>query len=116
MGGGVRGGALCVKRKKPRPGQSDWWGAPGDIAKRPTEGGRVFVADTANHRIQIFSKSGAYLRTIGGNGAGTRLKELSRPYGVALAGGRVYVADQSNHRVLVFLPPPQRSPDGGGEK
>jgi DNA-binding beta-propeller fold protein YncE len=83
--------------------------------------GRVYVADTSNHRIQMFDSSGTFLGMwgwgvsdgsttfqtctsgcqagISGNGDG----QLSWPKGVAVANsGSVYVADQGNNRIQVF--------------
>jgi hypothetical protein len=67
-------------------------------------GGKVFVADTYNHRIQVFNTSGAYLTTIGGS-AGSRTGELNYPEAVDVdAAGNVYVADSDNSRIQKFSP------------
>ena len=64
--------------------------------------GNIYVADTSNHRIQVFNGGGAYRRTIGsGEGAGD--EQFNAPYGVAVdEQGNVYVADSNNHRIKVF--------------
>ena len=63
--------------------------------------GKVYVADEGNHRIQVFTAEGRYLRQFGrlGNGDG----ELYSPVGICI--GRddvVYVAEMSNDRVSLF--------------
>ena len=87
-------------------GGNDQFNAPIGVAVEPGEGGRVWVADTENHRVQVLSKAGAYVRTLGGNGKGNGNHQFNQPWGVAVEpgeGGRLYVVDKRNHRVLVFL-------------
>jgi DNA-binding beta-propeller fold protein YncE len=86
--------------------------------------GNVFVADTHNFRIDVFTTAGFFVRAFGfevsgtvahvnvctvattcregrtGAGAG----EIGRATGVAFKGGAVYVADGSNNRIDVFSP------------
>ena len=65
--------------------------------------GTLVVADTGNHRVQVFSPNGTHALTFGSEGNGTG--ELSFPRGVSLArDGRIIVADTFNHRVQVFHP------------
>jgi DNA-binding beta-propeller fold protein YncE len=65
----------------------------------------VYVADTYNHRIQVFSSGGTYLSQWGTSGS--EPGEFSFPRGVAIdAAGNVYVADTGNHRVQKFGPLP----------
>ena len=65
------------------------------------------MADSFNHRIQVLTKGGAHVRTIGVTGQpGSGNHQLNYPYGVAVEpgpDGRLWVADANNHRVLVFL-------------
>lgn len=62
---------------------------------------RVYVADSCNHRIQVFDREGKFLREFGRPGAGPG--ELSYPYDVGVdAAGRVYVCEFGNSRVQVF--------------
>lgn len=62
---------------------------------------RIYVADSCNHRIQVFSADGKFLRAIGS--AGTKLGELSYPYDVAVdAPGNIFVCEFGNSRVQVF--------------
>ena len=59
------------------------------------------MADTGNHRIQVFSDVGTFLRKWGGEGSGEG--ELNGPSGLAIDSTRfVYVADAGNHRVQKF--------------
>ena len=60
--------------------------------------GAVCVADSANHRLQIFSKEqGAAPRVIGSKGK--QPGQFDHPHGVACDGTALYVADAKNHRV-----------------
>lgn len=77
------------------------WGvygaAPGDF-KRPQSlalsKDRLYVADAANHRIQVFTHAGKFVDEWGG---------LRYPYGVSVdAEGRVLVAEYGRHRVVRF--------------
>lgn len=84
--------------------------------------GNIFVANTGNQRIDVFSPAGAFLRAFGkgvnpaggdvcteatqckrGTG-GTAVGEISSPNGIALdSAGLVYIAG-GNYRVDVFTP------------
>ena len=64
---------------------------------------RVYVADSENHRIQVFDRQGQFLRTIGRKGRGEG--EFALPTGVAVdEEGCVYVVDSGNRRVQKFDP------------
>ena len=58
--------------------------------------GEVYVTDCYNHRIQVFTAEGEFLRMFGGH-------ETSKPYGIAIddRDSLVYVSD-AYHRVCVF--------------
>lgn len=92
---------------------------PRNVAVAPD--GRVYVADSGNHRIEVFSPDGAYLLDWGGScelyaegqpncvdpdGAGPLELadgQMREPWGVAMGpDGTVYVADTWNHRILAF--------------
>lgn len=74
--------------------------APEGVAVNPGTG-EVYVADSANDRIMIFSATGAYLRTQGSSGSGNL--QFSYPKAVAFgSNGAIYVADRNNNRVQVF--------------
>jgi DNA-binding beta-propeller fold protein YncE len=63
----------------------------------------VFVADTENHRIQVFDADGDFLFSFGGSGNGDGAFNL--PAGMAFdASGNLLVADSFNHRVQTFAP------------
>jgi len=62
---------------------------------------RLYVADSCNHRIQVFDARGKFLRTYGKAGRG--IGELSYPYDIAVdAEGRQYVCEFGNSRIQVF--------------
>ncbi len=62
---------------------------------------RVYVADSCNHRIQIFTGDGQFIRAYGK--AGTGKGELSYPYDICVdAAGRQYVCEFGNSRIQVF--------------
>jgi DNA-binding beta-propeller fold protein YncE len=62
---------------------------------------RLYVADSCNHRIQVFSSDGKLLRAYGRAGAGKG--ELSYPYDICVdAAGRQYVCEFGNSRIQVF--------------
>ena len=63
--------------------------------------GNVIVADTDNHRIQVFNSNGVFLRKWGSQGSGDG--QFIWPGGVAVdASGNVIVADSGNNRIQVF--------------
>jgi DNA-binding beta-propeller fold protein YncE len=67
--------------------------------------GSVYVADTLNHRVQVFNAEGRFLRRWGSQGSGDG--QFDVPAGLAVDwAGHVYVCDRSNHRVQVFAPVP----------
>ena len=62
---------------------------------------RVYVADSCNHRVQIFSPEGHWLGMLGR--AGKAAGELSYPYDVRIdSEGRIYVCEFGNSRIQVF--------------
>ncbi len=62
---------------------------------------RLYVADSCNHRIQVFSSDGKFLRTYGKPGKGKG--QMSYPYDICVdAGGRQYVCEFGNSRIQVF--------------
>ena len=62
---------------------------------------RIYVADSCNHRIQIFSPDGKWLRTYGKAGSGPG--ELSYPYDIRVdKAGRQYVCEFGNSRIQIF--------------
>ena len=69
--------------------------------------GKLYVLDTLNHRVQIYtnlSGTPTYLDTIG-TGSSVRHPAntgFNSPYGVTVANGKLYVADYDNHRVQIY--------------
>lgn len=62
---------------------------------------RIYVADSCNHRIQIFSREGRWLASYGRPGGG--LGELSYPYDIRVdATGRQFVCEFGNSRIQIF--------------
>ena len=63
--------------------------------------GNVYVADSYNHRVQVFDSQGRFLRRWGSQG--TAPGQFQEPWGIAVdKAGYVYVADTWNHRVQKF--------------
>jgi predicted membrane-bound mannosyltransferase/sugar lactone lactonase YvrE len=63
--------------------------------------GNVYVVDTGNKRIVVFSPDGEFLRQIGSGG--NLSGQLNEPVGIAVTdGGGIYVADTWNQRIQVF--------------
>jgi sugar lactone lactonase YvrE len=103
------GGGSCVA-----PSSTSLCG-PRAVAADPN--GRLFVADTGNHRVlswpsaTSFSNGEAADVVFGqadftSGSSGLSATQLSSPGGVAATGGgQLYVADSGNHRILRFTPP-----------
>lgn len=84
------------------PGQFSFRGMGflyGDLAIGPD--GNVYVMDTANSRIQVFSPSGDFLRAWGEQGV--EPGQFSVPSGIDVDdAGRVYVTETGNRRLQIF--------------
>jgi DNA-binding beta-propeller fold protein YncE len=62
---------------------------------------RLYVADSCNHRIQVFSNEGRFIRAYGKAGSGKG--ELSYPYDICVdKQGRQYVCEFGNSRIQIF--------------
>jgi DNA-binding beta-propeller fold protein YncE len=67
------------------------------------EDGSIYVADSLNHRLQKFDRSGQYVTSIGGPAESSQPGLFREPWDVAVApDGSIYVADTWNHRVQHF--------------
>lgn len=88
--------ALRHQHRSDLPGRLN---LPYDVA--PDALGNLYVADTHNHRIQVFSSTGKLIRSFGSRGSGDG--QFWQPRGVAIDPfGNVWVADHENHRVEKF--------------
>ena len=89
------------------PGARTPLNSPGDVAA--DNNGRLYVADTGNHRIRVLDLHLDIIQTVGGTGVsgfnhaeGAGIEtSLNAPSGIAIdSEGRVYVADTNNNRIL----------------
>ena len=72
---------------------------PWGLAVDPSE--NVVVSDSFNHRIQVFSMEGQFLRAFGSHGPGPG--QLNHPRGIAIdRKGNLFVANSANHRIDKF--------------
>lgn len=62
--------------------------------------GRLWIADTGNHRINVYDSTGAFLATIGTFGGGSRQFKSPKQIAFNAAGTIAYVADSDNDRVV----------------
>ena len=68
-----------------------------------SEDGRVYVADTWNHRIQVFDAEGNFLTAWGRYGETNSDPTIFYgPRDIAIAGERLFVTDTGNERIVVF--------------
>ncbi|TRY79491.1 hypothetical protein TCAL_16027 [Tigriopus californicus] len=84
-----------------RGGQTGMFTWPRGIAVGP--GNSIVVADSSNHRVQVFKENGTYSFSFGsyGNGEG----EFDCLAGVAVNRiGQYIIADRYNHRIQIFDP------------
>jgi sugar lactone lactonase YvrE len=73
---------------------------PRDIA---VSDAAIYVVDTGNERVQLFTRDGAFVDAWGGYGS--EPDQLIEPVGIALGpDGNVYVADSGNARISIFTP------------
>jgi sugar lactone lactonase YvrE len=99
-------GALIRVFGQPNPANGatgDSFYGPRQLAVAPN--GNIYVADTGNERIQVYSSQGVHLFNIGGGSHGpeTALGRFDEPSGVAIdRHGVVYVADYWDKRIQRF--------------
>ncbi len=76
--------------------------SPEGIAIDPSSG-NVYVADTVNNRIQIFSSNGTFISEWGEYAPRAINGSIDHPSDIALdQAGNVYVADTGNNRIQIF--------------
>jgi M6 family metalloprotease-like protein len=61
---------------------------------------KIYVADTSNHRVQVFDSSGNFLSKFGSSGSGDG--QFNSPIAIATDNSEIFVADTGNNRVQVF--------------
>ncbi|EDO36271.1 predicted protein [Nematostella vectensis] len=67
---------------------------PHGVATDPSD--NIYVADSGNSRLQIFTPEGYYMRKVVSD-------QLNRPWGVAITPrGQIVTTDYNNHKVFVF--------------
>lgn len=82
--------------------------APGGTFNQPwgigvSPDGNVYVADTWNHRIQMFTASGEFITMWGILGQADSLTSFWGPRDVAISqDGNVFVTDTGNKRIVIF--------------
>jgi DNA-binding beta-propeller fold protein YncE len=87
------------RRKFGSPGQDDGqFNRPAGIALDAA--GHVFVADSGNHRVQVFALNGEFLEAFGQHGMGDG--QFQRPIAIGVFAGNIYVLDYLNNRVQVW--------------
>lgn len=95
----MRGASLLPLEARTSFGQATELWNPTGIAIGPD--GRIYVSDTMNHRIQVYTPDGKLAQTIGGGGPGNAIGMFNEPRGIAVdAQGNIYVADTWNARVV----------------
>ena len=83
-----------------QPGTPDGFYGPRDITVDAQN--HVYVSDTGNKRIRVYSNDGKFLYNIGSGGAAPG--QFNEPTGIVLSpdGSLIYVADTWNKRIEVF--------------
>jgi len=71
---------------------------PRNMARGPD--GLLYVADSGNHRVQVFDENGQYVR--GWGNFGSQSGQFNEPWDLAVNESFVYVADTWNHRIQKF--------------
>ena len=100
-----RNGTLLFKFGAEGSGEGNF-SSPEDVAVRrnsiSVDASVIAVADTGNHRIQVFHGNGTFDFAFGAEGSGEG--NFSSPKGVDIDVdiGRIFVADTGNHRIQVF--------------
>lgn len=80
------------------PGQFDLYGPRDAILDR---NGNVWVTDTGNARVMVYTLAGQFVKELGSRGANPG--QFNEPVGIAIApDGAIYVADMYNRRVVLL--------------
>lgn len=77
---------------------ADGLAAPRNVAVG--KNGRLYIADSGNHRIQVFNSDGTPATSWGS--FGSEPGQFNEPWGIAVDDQFVYVADTWNHRIQKF--------------
>lgn len=110
-----QGEGIGLERRNLAPNPPTNWSMnkPSAVARNPI-GDELYVADSGNHRILLFTEhpTDAIADAVIGqpnftsntpNHGGISAASLNNPQGLKMdAGNRLYVADTDNHRILVF--------------
>ena len=90
-----------AKADDPQNKEEGSFNAPTELAIDSQD--QIYVLDTGNHRIQVFSEEGQFLRVIGKQGK--EVGNFFQPTDLAIdEADYLYVADGGNHRIQVFHP------------
>ena len=66
-----------------------------------SDGDEIVLADSDNHRVQVFDSNGTFLRFFGREGKNAG--EFKYPFGVSINKDRnIFVADTNNHRIQIL--------------
>lgn len=95
---GNRGSATDITDAGAPTDQPGLFFGPRDVAVSDTH---IYVTDTGNERVQVFTTDGTFVKAFGGFGTGDG--QFVEPTGLAIApDGSVWVADSGNARIQVF--------------
>jgi sugar lactone lactonase YvrE len=65
--------------------------------------GRLWITDSLNNQVHLYSAEGEYLQSFGGRGIGAA--QFMSPHGIAVSpNGQIYVADSGNQRIQILSP------------
>ena len=71
------------------------------MAVAVTDHNNILVADTFNHRLQMFTSEGVFITSVGSRGSGPL--QFIGPFDVAInRNGKLFISDNGNHRVQVL--------------
>ncbi len=81
------------------PAGAGYFYGPRGVAVGPD--GNIYVTDTGNKRVEIFTSEGQFVRQFGGSGSAAG--QMEEPVGIAVTSdGQVVVADTWNGRIQLF--------------